>query len=297
MEMHQVRYFVALCDTLNFTRAAERCNVSQPSLTRAIQLLEHELGGALFNRERNRTHLTELGRLMAPHLREVMAQSDDARRRARSFFELKSTRLKLGVVRDVPLEPLSPVLERFLSLDPDAEVLLQDGAPQALREALLQGELEVVVLPSRPLEPDELHYHPLREERVEIVLPARDPLAAFAALPLAEVATASLVCREGCQRFAELDRALRTAGLASHSRITVASTGWLLELVRDGLGLGVLASGHLLPEGLVSRPLADLELTRDLNLATKRGRLYSPPVRAFVDLALRPRRAQPVVSA
>ena len=75
MEMHQVRYFVALCETLNFTRAAEKCNVTQPSLTRAIKLLEEELGGPLFNRERNQTHLTELGRMMEPHLREVIEQA------------------------------------------------------------------------------------------------------------------------------------------------------------------------------------------------------------------------------
>ena len=58
MEMHEIRYFLAVCDTLNFTRAAERCNVSQPSLTRAIQKLEAELGGLLFRRERAATHLT-----------------------------------------------------------------------------------------------------------------------------------------------------------------------------------------------------------------------------------------------
>ena len=60
MEMHQVRYFLAVCETLNFTRAAERCNVSQPALTRGIKTLEDELGGPLFNRERNQTNLTEL---------------------------------------------------------------------------------------------------------------------------------------------------------------------------------------------------------------------------------------------
>ncbi len=58
MEMHQVRYFLAVCETLNFTRAAERCNLAQPSLSRAIKKLEDELGGLLFRRERNRTHLT-----------------------------------------------------------------------------------------------------------------------------------------------------------------------------------------------------------------------------------------------
>jgi DNA-binding MarR family transcriptional regulator len=68
MELHQIRYFLAVAETLNFNRAAERCNVSQPTLTRAIKKLEEELGGPLFRRERKLTHLTDLGRLMRPHL-------------------------------------------------------------------------------------------------------------------------------------------------------------------------------------------------------------------------------------
>lgn len=74
MEMHQIRYFLAVCEELNFTRAAERCNVAQPSLTRAIKLLEEELGGQLFHRERANTHLSELGRLVKPHLEEVFGR-------------------------------------------------------------------------------------------------------------------------------------------------------------------------------------------------------------------------------
>ena len=89
MEMHQVRYFLAVCDELNFTRAAERCNVAQPSLTRAIKLLEEELGGPLFHRERNHTHLTELGKMMHPYLSQVLAQSEAAKERAKGFANLK----------------------------------------------------------------------------------------------------------------------------------------------------------------------------------------------------------------
>ncbi|MDZ4791642.1 MAG: LysR family transcriptional regulator [Hyphomicrobiales bacterium] len=63
MEMHQVRYFLTLCDTLNFTRASEQCNVSQPSLSRAIRLLEEEFGGPLLYRERGNIHLSELGQI------------------------------------------------------------------------------------------------------------------------------------------------------------------------------------------------------------------------------------------
>jgi DNA-binding transcriptional LysR family regulator len=66
MEIHQVRYFLAVCDELNFTQAARKCHVTQPSLTRAIHLLEKEFGGFLFHRERSRTRLTELGRVVQP---------------------------------------------------------------------------------------------------------------------------------------------------------------------------------------------------------------------------------------
>src|SRR5882757_8481087 len=76
MEMHQVRYFLAVAETLNFTRAAEKCNVTQPALTRAIQKLEEELGGLLLRRERNLTHLSDLGRLMKPHLEQILSESD-----------------------------------------------------------------------------------------------------------------------------------------------------------------------------------------------------------------------------
>ena len=61
MEMHQVRYFLAIAEELNFTRASERCNVTQPALSRAIKILEEELGGLLFRRERDLTRLTDLG--------------------------------------------------------------------------------------------------------------------------------------------------------------------------------------------------------------------------------------------
>src|SRR5271169_2444725 len=71
MEMHQVRYFLAVAQHLNFSRAAEECNVTQPSLSRAIQQLEGEFGGQLFHREHKFTHLTDLGHMVRPHLETI----------------------------------------------------------------------------------------------------------------------------------------------------------------------------------------------------------------------------------
>ncbi len=66
MDIHHIRYFLAVCETRNFTRAAEKCNVTQPALSRAVQQLEDEVGGLLFRRERNLTHITDLGALLRP---------------------------------------------------------------------------------------------------------------------------------------------------------------------------------------------------------------------------------------
>src|SRR6266481_5625116 len=85
MELHQARYFLAVCNELNFTRAAKRCNVSQPSLTRAIQLLEKEFGDYLFDRKRSSIELTDLGRLVRPYLEEFCRTASAAKRIAREY--------------------------------------------------------------------------------------------------------------------------------------------------------------------------------------------------------------------
>jgi hypothetical protein len=90
MEMHQISYFLALCEELNFTRAAKRCGVSQPSLTNAIKRLEVELGGSLFHRGRVSTRLTDLGILVRPELVQIDRSTAEAKRKAGKFLASRS---------------------------------------------------------------------------------------------------------------------------------------------------------------------------------------------------------------
>ena len=294
MEMHQVRYFIGLCETLNFTRAAERCNVAQPSLTRAIRLLEDELGGPLFNRERNNTHLTELGRMMEPHLREVMAQAQTARARASAFFELKTARLKLGLSRGVALRLIEEPLQRFARAHPETEIILVDDHATRLRDALRGGDLEIVVLPLRPVDIDDLHYYPVGDDRMQVLVRPDHRFTATETVPLRELLGETLIAREGCLFLEAIERRLMDEGLAIRPRITAGSTEWLPPLVERGFGVAITGAHFGVPQGLVGRPVVELPSERDVNLATKRGRLYSPPVKAFVDMALRPAKAMPV---
>src|SRR5262252_3627842 len=107
MEMQQVRYFLAVARTLNFTRAAERCNVSQPSLTRAIKQLEGELGGDLFRRERPQAQLTELGQRMLPLLKQCYDSALGARSLASAIKGGEVGALRLALSRTVGLDLLT----------------------------------------------------------------------------------------------------------------------------------------------------------------------------------------------
>ena len=127
MELHEIRYFLALSKTLNFTKAAEMCNVTQPALTRAIQKLEDELGGLLFSRERGNTHLTELGRLLEPHLTEVLTRTQAARETATRFLRLDSAQLRLGVMCTIGPMRFVGFLSRFRADNPGVEITMTEA--------------------------------------------------------------------------------------------------------------------------------------------------------------------------
>src|SRR5262249_51449790 len=127
VELYQIRYFLALCDTLNFIRAAEKCRISQPALTRAIQKLERELGGLLIHREGRRTHLTELGHVVRPMLEQVLAQAERTRAVAERHRKKTPKAVKLGFLPSIGLHRFAPLLAEFSRKHPGIELHLVEA--------------------------------------------------------------------------------------------------------------------------------------------------------------------------
>ena len=143
MELYQIRYFVALCETLNFARAAERCTVSQPSLTRAVQKLEQELGGLLIRRARRLTHLTELGKLVRPMLEEVLSHTERTKTAANWHLSGKKAVLRLGIMPSIGPVRLAPFLVRFAAECVGVELTLVEAPIPRLNDLLLRSNLDV----------------------------------------------------------------------------------------------------------------------------------------------------------
>ena len=287
MEMQQVRYFVALARELNFTRAADACNVSQPALTRAIQQLEHELGGPLFHRERGNTHLSELGRMMLPYLQSVEESCRAARDQARAVKRLERATLTIGTMCTIGPELVSELLVRFRAQPPEVEVrVIDSGAPEMI-EKLEKGDLEVAVVGVPGELPETLHQLPIFQERFVIVLPPNHRLVAFDEVPAAELDKEPYVSRSNCEVFEPVRKEFMSRGVNLRQVFSSPRDDWVQGMIKAGLGLGFFPEFSVTDSDLVVRPLVDPGFTRTVYLATVRGRPHSPAVGAFVQEARR----------
>ena len=157
--------------------------MAQPSLTRAIKLLEEELGGSLFHRERANTHLSELGRTVKPYLEEVYAKTQEAKRQALDFRKLKKTPLKLGVMCTIQPDELVELVSGLQKRHPGIELEIIDASASELEDRLLNGLLEVAIycIPGREVD-ERLHYMPLFREQFMIVVSPDHRLASLNAV-------------------------------------------------------------------------------------------------------------------
>jgi len=290
MEMHQIRYFLAVCEELNFTRAAERCNVAQPSLTRAIKLLEEELGGVLFHRERANTHLSELGRMVRPHVQQVYDQAQEAKRQALDFKKLKRTILKVGVMCTIPPGQLVDLICGVQSRHPGIELEIIDSSARVLEERLVGGELEIAIYcPPLNRSDERLHYMPLFREQFLVVLPVGHPLAERNAIRARDLNGIRYLNRINCEFTGYAGPEWQERGLDYEMAYRSERDDWILAMIASGLGFGFMPESCVQHPMVVGRPMIEPEFWREVSLVTVRGRPHSPAVGALVREAMRAR--------
>jgi len=286
MELFQVRYFLALAKTLNFTRAAEACNVSQPALTRAIQKLEEELGGSLIYRERSLTQLTELGRAMMPLLETAYGAAEAATKQAAAFKRREFSPLRLGLGMTISAQILRPALRELEDRVKGFELSIAEGGSADLCAKMLDGDLDAVVIVEPEKLPERLNRWPLFEDRYVVLCAAEHRLAALAEIPVAELGDESVLMRasRGCDFEQALDRLCTDAGVKPKTRHTGSSDDHIQEMVRAGLGIATSAGHQPVAADLVTRPIADAAARRRLILAAVAGRQHGPALALFLKL-------------
>jgi LysR family transcriptional regulator, benzoate and cis,cis-muconate-responsive activator of ben and cat genes len=146
MELRHLRYFVAVAEKQNVTRAAVRLRVSQPPLSRQIRNLEDELGIALFNRDAKTVRLTEAGRVFLTEARVILQRADDAVQMAKAVAEGKRGEIHVGYAPSLTVELLPRILKYFRESNPGVRVQLHDLSTQEMLRGLADGKLQVALL-------------------------------------------------------------------------------------------------------------------------------------------------------
>jgi LysR family transcriptional regulator, hydrogen peroxide-inducible genes activator len=273
---------MALTETLNFTRAAERCNVTQPSLTRAIKQLEDELGGPLFHRERANTHLTELGRTMRPFLAQIAENMQAAKARAQDMVRLKRATLDVGLMCTIGPTKLIDLISGFRQRYPDVELRLRDGNGTMLQEALVGGSLDIALLDLPGGLDERLNPMPLFAESFMITFAPGHHFAGLTEVGARDLDQAPYISRANCEFGAHVSKLLRERGVIVNPLYRSEREDWVLAMILAGLGWGFTPQCAVSLPGIEARPLVDPVVDRTIKLATVRGRPHSPAVGAFV---------------
>lgn len=282
--MQQIRYFLSLAQTLNFTRAAEECNVSQPALTRAIQALEAELGGDLIRREGRHSHLTELGKRMAPLLQRCYDSAMTARDLARAVTKNEVAPLSLAVSHSVNFELfMEPVSELFRGF-PGLQLRVQHGPGAEILRQLKEGGVDLVVGGSVEDGWERLDRWPLFTEGFEIELHAEHPLARMNSVDISDLKGLALLAQTGCEDRPAVAQWFEDKGALLTAAHEFDSHHDLGALLQASSGVAIVPVSAPQPSMLKRAKLAGLSLTRTVYIYAVAGRQRGAPAAAFLNL-------------
>jgi len=271
MEMHQVRYFLAVARTLNFTRAADECNVTQPSLTRAIKQLEAEFGGDLFRRERP-AGLTELGQRMLPLLRQCYEAAVGARSLASSFKSGDIGALRIALTHSIDLSLLIPFLDQIKRQFNRLEFRFLRGNSREVGEMLKNGEAELGIAAELDPNWERLDAWPLFTEDFQLVVNAHHRLAGHRGIEVDDLRSEQLLSRGYCEGTSRLNTALREHGMDVDHCHEISSERDLIALLEADLGVALIPDTSRIPQTLQRALVEGLDARRTVNLYGVAGR-------------------------
>jgi LysR family hydrogen peroxide-inducible transcriptional activator len=285
MEMHQLRYFVAVARTGNFSRAAGECRVAQPSLSQQIQKLESEVGERLFERTRRRAILTPAGALFLPHALSILETAEQGRREILEMSGQVRGKILLGALPTIAPYFLPEIVRLFREKYRGVELILHEEATLQLLRGLEENELDLALISDAAPNP-RIRIEKLFSEELLLCLPADHALVRQRVVVAADLEREKFILmQEGHCLGAQAQRFCQTKGLHPQISCRSAQIATVLAMVQAGLGVSLIPemARNQGPAGsVVYRSLDGARPRRTLALAMSRQRKSS---RCVLELA------------
>lgn len=266
MELHQLRYFVAIAETGNFTRAAERAHVAQPSLSQQISKLEAEVGHKLFHRLGRRAVLTEAGAAFLERARRILFEVENATKELGDHPSL-GRRITVGAVQTVMPYLITPFIAQLREILPNLMVDAQEDFRANLLRGVIEGDLDLAVVPM-PVKDHRISIEPLLTEPLLLVVGRDHPIATRAEISINDLAGETFVSLGDSSALAAQIRAFfGDQKFQPRIGFRCAQVATLKQFVSTGLGISLLPQLARLPDdkdALTYLRLTGSEPTREL---------------------------------
>jgi DNA-binding transcriptional LysR family regulator len=291
MELRHIRYFLAVAEERNFTRAAARVGIGQPPLSQQIKDLEAEVGAPLFHRIPQGAELTEAGRAFLENVRVIPMQAERAVQAAQRAARGESGSLRVGFTGSAPFNPVvTAAIRSFRRAYPDVNLTLDELNTTRLVASLRDGQLDAVFLRSESAGGDDLQTRRLSEEPMLVVLPRRHPAAASRKIDLRQLRNDPFILTPraiGPTLFDTIIAACRQAGFQPILGQPAPQIASVINLVAAELGVSLVPASmrQLQVTGVVYREVQGKVPMAPLALAYRRGET-STIVRNFIARAV-----------
>ena len=269
MELRLLRYFVAVAESLNVTRAAEQLHTAQPSLSHQIRQLEDLIGAPLFLRDKHRLQLTQTGHALLPEAKEILRLTESALMHARQTGRAETGTITVAMVPGPEGLVFSHAIPDFMRRYPDVQLLLRTMTSPEQIDALLNRDINVGFLRG-PIESDEIAYDVYMREKVVALIPQNWAIARKNPVPLGELATKPhiAISREVAPAVHDVvDTIAKLGNVTFRTHLNTENLMTSMNAVASGLGFCFFAEyvGNVVPRGVVTRHL-DLEPSPELDL-------------------------------
>ena len=285
MDLSQVGYFLNLAETLNFTEAARLSGISQPSLTKAIQRLESELGGPLLYRDGKDTRLTALGRDLVVEFMRVRSAIDAVQELADNSVAGRGRKISVGIAPTLAPRSFSDFFIHVMRQLPDVELHLHPMLPGESEAEVLSGKYDLCLLTAPPAPHFKLAVQPLFEEPLLLALASGHALAARAEITPEQMMVEPYVDRLHCEFRTQLIKHFMDRGIVMHPRIQSEREDWVQQLVAAGAGVCSLPARSAIVGGIVLRPVVGLSLSRQVSMVSVSGSGNPREVRLILGMA------------
>lgn len=279
MSLFQFEVFVKVVDTGNFTRAGEILGLTQSGVSHNISALESELGIVLLNRGRNGVSLTDAGKRIIGHMRNVLSESEQIKQKTAAILGVEIGKIKIGSFPSASAKLLPGIISYFKSRFKGIELELHEGSYSEINEWVENGVIDIgfVSLPSKGLETI-----PLLKDQLVVLLPNGHPFHEYSSLNVEQLAQEPFIMpKAGCELL--IKERFQSCGLKPNIQFEVEDNQTIISMVQEGLGLTVVPQ-LTLPNWLTRVTQVELvpETYRQIGIAVKSVKNSTPAVKEFI---------------